>query len=228
MSNEIPQGGAPKKGLPILAWAGIGCGTIVLIGVIGAFLAFKACKKVVAGLSKNPEKAIAESIVRFNPELEKVSSDDAKGELTYRVKKTGEEVTMSYKDIKNGKIVVKDAQGRVTQFGGQPDLSQIPSWVPQYPGASAQVGTRQSKEGDNIDGVAILTTTDEPSKVIEFFKSKAGGSGLSSSKQSSMTIGDQATSTLEMSGGNKELSVTASRVSGESTTTVVVGYKQGQ
>ncbi len=101
-----------KKGLPPLAWVGIGCGGLILIGIIlmlvaGVFISKKA-KELGVDFSKNPEKAAAELIVSMTPDLEKVSSDDVAGTITIRMK-DGIEKTLTYKDIQEGKFATDQA-----------------------------------------------------------------------------------------------------------------------
>src|SRR5690606_13549317 len=86
-----------KKGIPPLGWVGIGCGTLVVIAVLVISLLIGWCKKTVGDFSdfqKNPEKAAAELMVRMNPDVEKVSENDATGEMTIRTK-DGKEVTLN-------------------------------------------------------------------------------------------------------------------------------------
>jgi hypothetical protein len=85
---------APKKGLSPLAWVGIGCavlfvlGLLVLGGIVGVGGYF--AKKAAAKFEKNPTMAAAEMVVRLNPDLELVSSDEKTNTLTIKDKKTGE------------------------------------------------------------------------------------------------------------------------------------------
>jgi len=210
-----------------LAWVGIGCGTIAIVAVIAMVMLLGMCRRWAADVKKNPEKATAEMIVRLTPGLEKVSSNDRTGELTFRDKKTGEVITMSYEDIKAGKITVRDAEGRTTQIGGEPDLSQVPSWVPRYPGAAAEGGVMQQKQGAKVDGVVNLTTTDAPAKVVAFFKETGGKSGLAVGTENTMTVEGQEIAQIELAGDGRKLTVNAVKPAGEPKTTVTLLYSEG-
>lgn len=70
--------------------------------VIGGVWAANKAKELGVDFNENPEKAAAEMIVNLNPELEKVSSDDEAGTITFR-NKDGGEVTLTYKDIQEGR-----------------------------------------------------------------------------------------------------------------------------
>ncbi|MDZ4289382.1 MAG: hypothetical protein U0984_15570, partial [Prosthecobacter sp.] len=147
----------PKKGLSGLAIAGIGCGGLFLLACLGGgVLAMRACSKVkeMAGdFQKNPAKAAATLMVKANPELELVSTNDAKGEITIKNKKTGEVTTMSFDEMSQGKFTVKDAKGNETTIDGSavgqgrmtikgPDGETViggsasetapPAWIPTY------------------------------------------------------------------------------------------------
>lgn len=102
-----PNSPEPKKGMSGLAMAGIGCGGLfIVIGVAGFLLLGKACskiKEVASEMEKNPS-AMVTMALKLNPEIEVISTDDAKREVTFKVKKTGKVTTMSFDDIKNGKF----------------------------------------------------------------------------------------------------------------------------
>lgn len=107
-----------KKGMHPMAWVGIGCGTVMLIGVIAMVLLVGWCRVKVDEVAKdyeeNPERTTAEMVVKLNPEIEKVSSDDAAGTITIREKKTGKEMTLNYADIQEGKFSVTTDEGTAT------------------------------------------------------------------------------------------------------------------
>jgi hypothetical protein len=111
-----------KKGLHPMAWVGIGCGGIVLIGVVVMALLVGWCSRkvdeVTRDFQENPERAAAEMMVRMNPEVEMVSSDDVAGTMTIREKGSGKEMTLSYSDIGEGKFSVTTEEGTTTIEGG--------------------------------------------------------------------------------------------------------------
>ncbi len=119
MNTPPPVGQPPaKKGLSGLAIAGIGCGIIILVAIIAIFgLGMWGISKVkeVAGddWQKNPVKAGMMIALKMNPNIEIVSTDDAKGEVTIKDKKSGETITMSYEDAAKGKIQIKNSKGEV-------------------------------------------------------------------------------------------------------------------
>lgn len=171
MNENIPPLVPAKKGMPVLGWVGIGCGTMVLLAIVAMVLMGFWVRQKVGDLSefqKNPEKAAAEMMVRLNPDLTKVSQDDAKGEMTIRTK-DGQEMTLSYKDISEGKFTIKDAQGNVTQIG-KSDLSKVPAWVPQVPGLKTTSAVTQNNADGKLSGLYVASSSESISKVEEFFK----------------------------------------------------------
>ncbi|MFY9820112.1 MAG: hypothetical protein WAM82_01945 [Thermoanaerobaculia bacterium] len=131
---------APKKGLSPLAWVGIGCAVLfvlcllVLGGVVGVGGYF--AKKTLGKFKEHPTLATFELMVRANPDLELVKSDEKTNTLTIKNKKTGEvdtisadetthtltvknettgeTSTMSMDDVKGGKLTVKSDKGTAT------------------------------------------------------------------------------------------------------------------
>ena len=180
MNPNDPQSPAPKKGLSGLAIAGLGCGALLLIvlAVVGFAVAKIAGKvKEVAGddWTKNPARTAALVAAKMNPDWDFVKADDAAGEITVRVKKTGEEITMSYNEVAQGKFKMKNSNGEETVFGG--GATAPPAWVPAYPGAAAQgVGMRTEKP-TGVSGSFLVQTNDAPAKVREFFAAKLKADG---------------------------------------------------
>ncbi len=137
MSNEVPPvpqapqapqppyaGQQPpvppkKKGLPALAWVGIGCGVIVLLTIIGliALGGYAVHKVKQAGFDpalwkKNPTAAAAKIVTTMNPDVEVVSTDNDSQTITLKNKKTGKTVTVDLQDIKDGKFRFFDDKGK--------------------------------------------------------------------------------------------------------------------
>jgi len=122
-SNSPAPSENSKKGLSPLAWVGIGCGGVVVLGLIaivvgGMYLGGKA-KEVLEQAEGNPERFAAEMVVKFNPDMEMVEANDEEGKMTIRMKKTGEELTFSYADIKEGKFMVTTSDGEVIKVDGK-------------------------------------------------------------------------------------------------------------
>lgn len=235
MSNGTPPpppvpGTAPaKKGLPPLAWVGIGCGCLsvaaVAIFFVMTFLVVQKGKEMVEeatggtsleefakGLEEDPARTLAEMAVRTNPELDLLETDDEAGTITFRNNKTGEETTLNFEDIAEGRFsmttdegnfsidVVDGAEGGVTfkgpegelRFGGGGDLSDVPDWVPRYPGATDVQGTMHSSSADGIMGAFTGKSSDDAQSVVDHFKKVFTDEGYEIGPESMTRTGDGA------------------------------------
>ncbi|HYU35008.1 MAG TPA: hypothetical protein VEW48_22890 [Thermoanaerobaculia bacterium] len=227
----------PRKGMGPLGWIAIGCGAIALLGVltlaVGGYM-FK--KKVVDPFKKNPTLTAAEYIVRANPELEVVSSDQEKGTLTIKNKKTGETVTMNASDIEHGKISFKTdkgttvvdtsqagesggvkvtgADGSQLTFGGEAPKN-LPSWVPVYPGSTV-TGAMDTTNSEGRTATFAISSDDAVDKVIEFYEAKLGEAGLKVSK------------TTMDAGGQHSAIITATSEDDKRNANVTVGQQEGK
>jgi len=122
MSTSTPP--EEKKGLSGLAIAGIGCLVILAIALLGGgLLVAKGCSKFkeIAGdldFQKDPAKAAALMALRLNPDIEIISTDDTKREVTFKTKSKGEVTTVSFDDLQDGKFTIKNAKGEVITVDG--------------------------------------------------------------------------------------------------------------
>jgi hypothetical protein len=203
MTTTPPPLEPPKKGLSGLAIFGIGCGVLfLLVFVAGGLLLMKGCSMVkdyVAEAQKNPAKAAATLMLRANPDVEVLKTDDAKSEITFKDKKTGEVLTISFEDAAKGKFLVKNEKGeKVTVdatdvagkgfsikgpkgqlvVGGTQAAAEVPAWVPAYPGVKTQTGGMHSQKGDVVTGVFTALTADAVGKVKDFFYSQLKFAGF--------------------------------------------------
>ena len=192
---------APKKGMGPLAWVGIGCGALVLIGVVVMFAVGYMAKRQLDKFEDNPAMAAATLAVRLNPDLELVDSDAEKNTLTIKDKKTGKVVTLSAEDIKEGKFTVTTDEGTTTLdmdsngkdggsmtvtdekgqtatlSGGGGAPTNLPAWVPTYPGGTA-TGAYDATSNNERSAAFGVTTTDSVDDVLAFYEEKLEGEGL--------------------------------------------------
>src|SRR5712691_1946207 len=115
MQPQQPGMPEPKKGGKLLIGIVIGCGGLIIVGilvfVLGGFFLWNKAKQ--AGLDpdlieKKPALAIAKMMVAANPDVELVSVDDEKGLITVKDKKTGKTMTVNLEEAQQGKITFKD------------------------------------------------------------------------------------------------------------------------
>lgn len=219
------QAAPAKKGLSAGAWIGIGCGGIALLGILIAVIGGMFIWGAVSGLLENPEKAAAEMVVAFNPELEAVSKDDDKGEMTIRTK-DGKEMTLSYKDISEGRLEITDADGNKTRIGSA-DLSQVPGWVPRVSDLTDGFSTYHSASGSEISGQFSGKSSMSLEVLQSFFETEASSLGLTSSSSSSSAANGVSVVTLNFSGGSRSLKVVITEKPGEGTL-VNTAYSQSK
>ena len=215
-STPIPPAAPAKKGLPVLGWVGIGCGTVLVIAVVVVSLMVGWCKRTVGGLSEfknNPEKAAAELMVKMNPDLTKISQDDAKGEMTIRTK-DGQEMTLSYKEVTEGKFTVKDAQGNIAQVG-KSDLSTVPAWVPRVPKMKSTTGSYLNQKEGQIAGFYSATTDESSNGLEEFFKLEAGKLKMPEAVRTSFNTDGVENRILTYEGDGRKLSIIITGKPGE-------------
>lgn len=228
-------GGVPaaRKTSPIV-WILVIVGGLFLLGMIGVigtgyFLVHKAKQ---AGLDtdlmqRNPAYAAAKLMVAANPDLSEVSHDDRAGTITLRDNKTGKVTTMNFDDIKNGRIRFSgtDENGKTAtvEIGG--GAGKLPSWIPEYPGSTAQATFAvKADAGEGEGGNFTFTTHDPPAKVLSFYEDKAKDLGM---KVKMTTTGDQG-GMIVAADENTDRSLTAiiGGSSGETTVNVTYGRKR--
>lgn len=216
--SQIPGPEVKKKGMPALAWVGIGCGGIVLIGIVcfalAAFWGFKKVKEVAKELAANPGKASAEFVVASNKDLEKVSENDETGEMTIRIKSSGQQLTLKYDDLAKGRVMVKDKDGNVTQLG-LGDLERVPAWIPRYPGAMEEASLMQSEDAKQMTGMLSFTTNSSADDIRKFYEYEARKLTFNSSGSSSRKLSGTETINLKFEAGTREMTVDIYGMSGQ-------------
>jgi hypothetical protein len=192
-----PQSVPQKKGMSIWAWVAIGCiGILVLGGVaVGGFVWWGAnkVKSIAQDYKDNPELATVKMIIAMNPDLELVSSDEAAGTVTIRNNKTSEVATLNMSDVKEGKISFETSEGKTTmdfdQQAGSVEVrgasgevvafgtnSNLPDWVPAYPGGTTQ-GVLSGDDAQQLAGSFAMETGDSVAEVFAFYKEQLENGG---------------------------------------------------
>jgi hypothetical protein len=158
----------PPKKSNVLLW--------VLVGIGGFFLLIALI--VVGGIAyvaRNPALVMTKVITAANPNVEVLSVNKGSQQISLRDKKTGETYSISFDDVKNGKISMKSGNGRasITMGGG----AKVPAWVPDYPGSDPQSAfSAQGQDGET--GTFTFKTRDPVDKVTKFYEDQFHSSGL--------------------------------------------------
>jgi hypothetical protein len=241
-----PAGGTPaKKGLSPLAWIAIGCGVLVVVGAIAitaavGFGMFKA-KQFIDEAEGNPAKAIATMAVRANPELDLVETDDEAGTITVRNNKTGEEVTVDFEELAEGRLRFETAEGETTidisedaggdggsmtvtgpegeevRVGGSASLDKVPDWVPLYPAATGTQGTFTQSTQDQEMGWFTQGSDDPHAEVVDYYRRTLEDRGYEIVTESTTSTGQGTLATLrgELDGGRRSVTVNVTETEGK-------------
>lgn len=217
----------PKKTNP-LVWVLGGLGgclvlVVICVFVFGWFAAHKLKQAGIDGdlMRKNPTLAAARIMVAANPDIEMVSTDEGKQEITVRDKKTGKVYTMSFEDAKNGKFTMKEDGKTTLTVGGK---AKFPSWVPDYPNSEPQ-GAFSASGAEGDSGTFSFKTKDPSDKVTKFYQDSFQSNGLkvtaNVTSQSGQTTGGMLSAQDEAS--KHVVTVIIGQEGGETTVAVTYG-----
>jgi hypothetical protein len=131
---DIPPSLPQKKGLGPLAWVGIGCGSLVLLGVIAlivvGFIAGPKLKKFAEDAQANPTRMVANTMATVaSGQMEMVAEDDVNKRYTVRAKKDGKLTTIYWDAKKNAPEVIEG------DFSAIPAVESAPAEPPPEPEA---------------------------------------------------------------------------------------------
>src|SRR5215469_3262380 len=218
-----PSAGAPRRMSPVVLVLLIVCGLIFLCFVALLGFGFFAARAI----RNNPGAVIAKMITLGNPNIEVVNTDNGARTMTIRDRRTGKESTISFDQARNGRfrITANDDHGgnATVEFGGA--TSDLPSWVPKYPGA-VNSGVFSAKGSDNNGtgqgGSFTFTTSDPPHKVLDFYRDKASELGLKVNMNTDTGSGGMIVAAEE---GEKRTLTAIANASGGSTT-VNINYAE--
>jgi uncharacterized protein YneF (UPF0154 family) len=249
MSNGQQAQG--KKGLPVWAWVGIGCGALMIVVLvvvmIGGFFVARKVQDVAADFEENPAMATARMIIKLNPELEEVSTDEEAGTITVRNTSTGEEITVNFEDIEEGKFSFTTDEGEVTVDASQMDESgsikvtkddggvifstggavteDVEPWVPVFPGSEPS-NRHSMRTEEEMSGGSELETSAPIAEALEFYRKALEGEGYEVSVNT-FTQDDSEGGMVNGSHGEKGRNVVAILSSeGGGPTKIVISYSE--
>jgi hypothetical protein len=222
-----PPPSPPPQKSSALKWILIGVGGFFLLCTLAAvscgLFVFNKAKQ--AGLDtdlirKNPALAAAKMVVAANPDVELISTDEGKQEITVRDKRTGKVSSMSFEDAKNGKFTIKEDGKATVTFGGK---AKVPAWVPDYPGSDPQGAfSAQAAEGDS--GTFTYKTKDASDKVVKYYEDHFKSSGMKVTSNITSQNGQSSGGMLQAEDEANKHSVTVIIGAEGGDTTVAVTY----
>jgi len=205
----------------------------------------------VEGLEDSPARTMAETAIRMNPEFEFLSTDDDAGTITFRSNETGEEATLNFEDIAEGRFTMTTSEGEFSvdasaaaaaaaaggapaggvtlsgpdgqsRFGGNISLDELPDWVPVYPGSDdAQVGFLTSNDAGQ-SGMLTGTTDHLVEQVVEHYRDAFEDNSFTIGNESSTQSGTTQLTFISATGDEGTVNATVTREDGEDTNFAVM------
>ena len=229
----------PKKTSP-LVWIIVAIlGLVMIAGIVVIAGGFFVAKKLQDAYS-NPALATAKVLAAANPDIDIISTDDSKGTVTFKDKKSGKVVTLNFDQIKQGKITFEEDGKSVTMNSGADGVRiagsdgskveiganaamKLPDWLPAYPGATAQ--SNFSMQSDKEAGASVsFTTKDSVDKVSKFYEEAFKKAGLTTTTNLMQQDGKAAGGMVAAESADKKRSAMVNIGAGEDAVTVGVTY----
>jgi hypothetical protein len=208
----VPQ--EKKKGLSPLAWVGIGClGLLVMGGIVATILTVFVVgkvKEVASEMEEDPVATTAKLLAAANPDVELVGTDKENRTVTFRDVKTGQELTFGYDDIEQGRVTfssgsetaelevapgddgsggltVRTSEGTAT-FSAGGDAADIPDWVPVFPGVTPTSNFSAEGTGQHT-GTFSFTSDSDIESILDFYDDHAKQAGLETKSRTTTSEG---------------------------------------
>jgi hypothetical protein len=183
------QTGPPrKKGLPPLAWAGIGCGVLLVLAVLAGALGVRWFVHTVDTLAKDlsgdARREAVDTAADMLSGVHVVRHDDDAKSVTFRAAGTAGESTLGHEEFLRGEFPVTRADGSSGPAASDP--AAVPSWLPAYPAVLTLGGLFLSDTASDAGGILTFTTRDDPDTVAGFYESAFPWANSTSSSSVSM------------------------------------------
>jgi len=243
----------PKKSNAVAWILGILGGLFLLfILAVGGGIYFLKYKLNRAGVDselfkRNPTLAAARVAAALNPNIEVLSVDEGREVLSVRDKKTGKVFSVNFEDAKRGRWVMtadgKSAEVNVSGEGPQGSLdisspdgtvrigggaaTNIPSWVPQYPGSNPQNAVTSNQLAES-GGMFSFKTSDDVDRVMQFYRDRVTSAGLHITNTTNTRNNGVASGviTAEDDGKNRTVAVVISNDGGDNGVAVTYSMKK--
>jgi hypothetical protein len=242
LASGPPVGPATATKTSPLVWILGGCfGLLVLGAIVGGltmyYIAHKA-RQAAHMLEKNPALAVTRMIAAANPDVDVVSTDEDKGTITVRDKKTGKTMIMNFADAQKGKFVfeqdgqkmaleahadgdkgsfeMKSSEGSM-KFATGASSEKLPAWLSAYPGSAPQ-GSMSMQNGKETSGSFSFTTKDSIEAVVRYYEDALNKAGLKATTNSVQQNGKTSLGMVSAEDpGNKRKAVVTATMTNEGT-----------
>ncbi len=169
-----------------------------VVGALGVGWGVGKVGSVISQVKANPEKFTAEMMVKADPTLELITSNEAAGEITFRNTKSGEIVTLSYAEAAQGPDLMSRAGSRADTTAltaaASTAAAALPDWFPLMDGLAFSPAVIRSSTAVH-DSIRLTgTTTATTEEVVTFFNDELDARGFTVSRQSQQADG----STMEL------------------------------
>ena len=197
-SQFVTEAGIPRS----WKYLGLGCALVVVagcvVGALGVGWGVGKVGSVISQVKANPEKFTAEMMVKTDPTLELITSNEAAGEITFRNTKSGEIVTLSYAEAAQGSGLLSGAGSRADTTAltaaASTAAAALPDWFPLMNGLMLSPAVIRSSTAAH-DAIRLSgTTTATTEEVVTFFNDELDARGFTVSRQSQQADG----STMEL------------------------------
>jgi hypothetical protein len=175
-----------------------------------------------------------------NADVEIVSSDDSNGTVTFRDKKSGKVMTLNFDQIQQGKMIfeedgkkvvvdsssgnlnIKNDDGSTVRIG-ENAATNLPSWLPAYPG-STPTATFSMQGGSDSSAAVSFTTKDPVDKVVKFYEDGFKKAGLTTSSNILNEDGKASGGVVTAESSDDKRNVVVNLVTGDDGVTVGITY----
>jgi hypothetical protein len=231
---------APQKTSAVV-WILGGCGGLVvlaaLVGGLGMYYVAHKARQAAHMLEKNPALAVTRMLAAANPDVDVVSTDEDKGTITVRDKKTGKTMTMNFADAQKGKFVfeqdgqkvqmeahgagdkgsfeVKSSEGSM-KFQAGAGSEKLPDWLPAYPGSAPQ-GAFTMQNPKETTGSFNFVTKDSIEQVMRYYEDALKKAGLKVTSNTMQQDGKTGLGIVSGEEGEKRKAVVNATASAEGT-----------
>lgn len=220
-------------------YVGIGCGVLALLGATAAILGIGWGVRRVGGfvseIQANPEKFTAEMVVKADPNLELVTSNEATGEITVRLRSTGEVKTVTYKEAAEGKLTTPPATSpapanstpgsSAAEAGASAAWHGAPDWFPVMPGLTPgdESSALRSSSGDRETIHLTATGTAPIDEIVAFFSDELDKRGFTITRQA-QSAGQLVNERIEASdhAGGRQVTINVTRPQPDAASGVVI------
>ena len=197
-SQFVTAAGIPRS----WKYLGLGCALVVVagcvVGALGVGWGVGKVGSVISQVKANPEKFTAEMMVKADPTLELITSNEAAGEITFRNTQSGEIVTLSYAEAAQGSSLLSgvgsQADTTALTAAASTAAAALPDWFPLMDGLTLSPAVIRSSTAAH-DSIRLSgTTTATTEEVVTFFNDELDARGFTVSRQSQRADG----STMEL------------------------------